>query len=260
MKRRRAPHTSLAANVARNVLRELELRHPAEVSIDVLAHMRKALVDEGEVRGARAVALRVGERAIISVRRGLPPEQRRFAIAHELGHLELHPKRSYLGLCTDDDVVAAYHASGHEQEANAFAAELLMPEVWLAPACDVTKVSWDPIRSIAAEFQVSLTAAALRFVELCPERVALVCSSDRRVRWSWRGPTFGYWIEQGRALDPYSLAIDFWVRGEVPRFPETVSASAWVGGVDDDAELTEHAIAFPGLGIVMSLLWIKSEG
>lgn len=259
MKRRREPHRSLAANVAKRVYAELQLRHPTEIPIDDIAFMRGALIDEAENLGARANAFRLGDRTVISVRRGLVEEYRRFAVAHELGHLEVHPKKSYLGLCTDRDMTNAYHESGHEQEANAFAAELLMPEPLYGPRCEVVKVSWQPVRQLASEFKVSLTSAAMRFVELCPERVALVCCEDRRVAWSWRSEDFGRRIERGRVLDTYSLAIDFWEKGRVPDSPETVDANAWIDGVGDDAELVEHAVAFQSLGWVLSLLWIRAD-
>ncbi|MDX2086353.1 MAG: ImmA/IrrE family metallo-endopeptidase [Kofleriaceae bacterium] len=259
-KRRREPHRSFAANVAKRVFAELQLKHPTEISIDDIAFMRNALVDDVDGLGARANAVRFGGgRTIISVRRDLSSEARRFAVAHELGHLEVHPNTSYLGLCTDDDMTSAYRESGHEQEANAFAAELLMPESLFGRGCDVPRVSWQPVERLATAFEVSLTSAAMRFVELCPERVALVCSKDKRILWSWRGPDFGKRIERGRELDTYSLAIDFWEKGSVPKGPETVSASAWIDGASDNAELVEHAIAFNSIGWVLSLLWIKPD-
>ena len=51
----------------------------------------------------------------------------RFVIAHELGHFLRHPELDQFRLCTDADMGTWYRA-GPEQEANDFAAELLMPE------------------------------------------------------------------------------------------------------------------------------------
>ncbi len=41
--------------------------------------------------------------------------RQRFTIAHEIGHLEVHPKTSYMGLCTDEDLLPSYNDGGHEQ-------------------------------------------------------------------------------------------------------------------------------------------------
>ena len=201
----------------------------------------------------------MGSRAVISIRGGLSRESFRFAVAHELGHLELHPAKNYLNLCTDIAVESSdYLSSGHEPEANAFAAELLMPESLVSRFADVKQVTWEPVRAIAAEFQVPLTSAALRFVASCPERVALVSSVRGKVDWTARGRDFGHWIAK-QPLDRFTLAFDYWDTGRVSRVPETVSANAWIEALDDDAELVEHAIALPGYDQVLSLLWIKSD-
>lgn len=120
---------------ARAVLGELGLKHPTEIEIEAIAHARGALVRAAPTRGARANLLRMGDRGVISVDE-LVLEQRRWAIAHELGHFEVHPNISYLGFCTGEDLRADYHGSGREPEANAFAAELLMPEALFQKAVD----------------------------------------------------------------------------------------------------------------------------
>lgn len=119
---------------------------------------------------------------MVSVAEKLPSDQRRWAVAHELGHFEVHSEVSYLGVCIED-LRHSYDSSGHEQEANAFAAELLMPEDLFAPRCDVRRVSWQPLMKLAEEFQVSATATALRFLAFTWDRVALVASKDGKVAW-----------------------------------------------------------------------------
>lgn len=258
MKPRREPHREKAANIAKRVLSELPVLHPAEAEIDTLAFLRGALVYDVPIQGARARLTRGPGQSIIAVREGLRPEQRRFAIAHELGHLEVHRNADYFDLCTAENMAEAYANSGHEGEANAFASEFLMPERLVAKMCDVKNVSLDQVRSIASEFQVSLTAAGLRFVYLCPERTALVCSYDRKVEWTWRGSGFGGIRMRGSRLDSYSLAIDHWEKGRLPQHAESVEASAWVEGtrgLPDDATLREHSVAITK-DRVLTLLWI----
>ena len=105
-----------------------------------------------------------------------PPVRRRFTIAHEIGHYQLHRRES------DDIPVfidrAVYHrkesATGvdylMEMQANAYAAGLLMPEVLLDeyldnhPALDLEKPA--DIKTLAEEFEVSRPAMEFRLINL----------------------------------------------------------------------------------------------
>src|SRR5580692_4968917 len=101
---KRQPILALGIQHARAVRTEVGYKHPTELEIEVIAHMRGALVRASPTTGSRASLLRVGERGIIGIAQGLPAEQRRWAIAHELGHFETHANVSYLGLCTGEDL------------------------------------------------------------------------------------------------------------------------------------------------------------
>lgn len=188
---RRQPIRGIGTSAARAVRSAIGYAHPTEVEIEIIAYMRGALVRVSPAKGARANLLRLDGRGIIGVAESLSFEERRWAVAHELGHFEAHADVSFLGLCSSTDMVPAYEASGREPEANAFAAELLMPDDLFAPKCDVAKVSWTPIRALAEEFAVSVTAAGLRFLEFTDERVAIVCAKDGVVVWTSGTKEFG---------------------------------------------------------------------
>jgi len=256
---RRQPILGLGVQRARAVRKELGYKHPAELELEVLAHMRGALVRASPTTGSRASLLRVGARGIIGIASGLPDGQRRWAIAHELGHFEAHANVSYLGLCTGDDLRSDYGSDGREPEANAFAAELLMPEDLVRSRCDVPEVRWEPIEKIATDFLVSLMAAARRFVALTDDRVAVVCCKDGKIAWSDANRSFGRRPVKGAQLDQWSLAYDYFAKGNATRRRETVSASAWIPDVSDSLELTEHVIPMTRLGLTLSLLWYRAS-
>lgn len=251
------PNIAIARAAARRVISELAFEHPTEAPIETFAFMRCLQVRTTPTAGARANLIRLGTSGILSVSGSLGYEERRFAIAHELGHFEMHAKENYIGLCTGDQLLADYETSGTEAEASVFAAELLMPTDLLQKWCDVPKVSWEAVRPLAGEFKVSLTAAALRFVEVGWERTAVVCSRDGVVSWARRSRDFGPVLAKAVPLDRSSIAWDFFNGKTANRIPETVSASAWIPGADDDAELTEHSILLPSHRAVMTLLWIR---
>jgi hypothetical protein len=254
-----APDWGGAAAAARRVLSELDVPDPRLGTIESLADLRGLQVRDAALQGARANLVRVAGRGLVTVSRGLTPEERRFAIAHELGHFELHKAESYLGLCTGDQLIADYETGGTEAEANTFAAEFLMPSQLFQPRTQARDVSWDIPGRLATEFNVTLTAAALRFVELSDERVALICSIDGKVKWTRRNRTFGSLLEKGQKLDSYSLAFDAFQGRKMPTRPETVETSAWKPSARADETLKEHSIHMPSFGAVMTLLWAPSR-
>ncbi len=254
-RRHRDPLPGIAIKRARAVLSELDLKHPTELEIEEIAHARGALVRATPTRGARANILRMGHAAIISVD-DLPHEQRRWAIAHELGHFETHPDVNYLGFCTGEDLRADYHQNGREPEANAFAAELLMPESLFQKQVDrVPKPSWKAIQTIACDFQVSLTAAAFRFVELSWERIALfICKDGRVVRHAGRRD-FGTRVKNQQPVNDGSLAYDYFTKRKQWPGAQHVEATAWSPGARDGHEVYEELFLMEAYGSVLSLVW-----
>lgn len=251
----REPILGLGIRSARALRAEVGYKHPTDIEIEVLAYMRGALVRGSATTGARANVLRVGDRAVMSTAASMSKDQRRWAIAHELGHLETHPNLNYFGLCIGEDLLFDYKNSGREQEANAFAAELLMPEDLFGRRCDVPKVKWDPIVAAAEEFKVSVTSAAIRFIGITGERVALVMCTDSKIGWVQATRDFGPRPRRGASLAPSTLAYDFFAKGVASQFPETVDADGWVENARGDEEVVEHLFPMPRYRSAMVLLW-----
>jgi Zn-dependent peptidase ImmA (M78 family) len=254
---RREPLRCLGVNAARRVRAAIGYTHPMDLEIEVLAYMRGALVRSFPAQGARANLLRLGDKGIIGVAADLSVEERRWAIAHELGHFETHAGVSFLGLCTGTDMLAAYRTSGREPEANAFAAELLLPEDICEPKCDVAVPSWGPIVEMAEELGVSVTAAGIRFVELTGERAAVVCMDDGVVQWTCATSDFGERPRRGMRVPKETEAYEYFMTRNVEEKPQTVCASAWLDDVDGAADLGEHVFPMPELRMALSLLWWK---
>ena len=249
---------------ARRVLEELDLEHPTDVPIEILAQMRGAFVKDGTLRGCQGRLTRLDRMAIITVSDAIEyAERRRYVIAHELGHLELHPDSNHIEVCTAADIKEIYD-EGTEVEANTFASELLMPESLWLPEVDVERPCWEAIRLLAAEYEVSLTAAAIRFVKLSPDRCAVVSCANKRVQWSVQSKDFKWFIHsKGTELDNWSLASNYFTDKPVPRAMESISASAWLSFKmfhgNRDYLLKEQCIPVKSLGTTLSLLWIPPD-
>ncbi|WP_250517889.1 ImmA/IrrE family metallo-endopeptidase [Caballeronia sp. INDeC2] len=137
--------------------------------------------------------------------------RRRFTQAHELGHYVLHRSLRSLFECTSEDMDNWQSEDRRmESEADVFAANLLMPlddfrEQISGP------VDFGQLRLCAQRYDVSLTAAALRWVSASDKKLVLVASNDGFVRWS-------------SSSDAATRQELFCVLGEIPsKFPQTRS-------------------------------------
>ena len=205
---------AIAVARADDLLNELRIREPSEIDIERIAIFKGANVRYAPLRGMDGCLVRKGEFAVITVRASLRFEgQRRFVIAHELGHFFLHPHTRQIE--TVDKQQAnnwSEKQETEEYEANLFAAELLMPRTLFAPRGVGQEPSFQLIESLAREFSTTLTATAVQFVRTTQEECALVSAADRHRRHceqsdspgpataSYSSSRFRFWIKpQARA-------------------------------------------------------------
>ncbi len=251
-----------ARAAARRLLRQCGVEAAEHIAIESIAAQAGAVIVRSRGAGldsAVARLVRMGDSAVIRISDRIDNlGAQRFSIAHELGHFVLGHQESPVPLC-EAITLPSRHATSLEAEANAFAAELLMPESLVRRRCEVSPVSLEIPRAIATEYRVSLLAAGRRFVELTSERCALVFASGGAIRWAARSPTFVPEIESGRRLDRQSVAFDI-QHGKRDDRAQEVPASAWLDMSDDGgAEVIEHAVPVPEQNAVASLLWIRER-
>lgn len=199
-----------ARAAARRLVRQCGGEAAEHIGIESIAAQAGAVIVRSRGAGldsAMARLVRMGDRAVIRISDRIDNVgAQRFSIAHELGHLVLGHQESPVPLC-DEVALPSRHGASLETEANAFAAELLMPESLVRRRCEVSPVTLEVPRAIATEYRVSLLAAARRFVELTSERCALVFASGGAVRWAARSATFVPEIEPARSAPrPRSIA------------------------------------------------------
>lgn len=103
----------------------------------------------------------------IIIKSNMPAYRKRFTYAHELAHLQI-PSHTGMISCTtefkDSINMTAYYEM--EQEANAFAAELLMPSDWLASLIPIHKNISDLIDYIMEKANVSFSAVVYNIIPL----------------------------------------------------------------------------------------------
>lgn len=103
----------------------------------------------------------------IIIKSNMSPYRKRFTYAHELAHLQI-PSHTGMISCTtefsDSIDMSAYYKM--EQEANAFAAELLMPSDWLASLISTHTNLADLIDYIMEKANVSFSAVVYNIIPL----------------------------------------------------------------------------------------------
>jgi Zn-dependent peptidase ImmA (M78 family) len=256
------PNRNLAAAAAVDLWKLYGFTNPTELVLEELAFARGIVVLDGRLDSAAARLVRSGEAGLIRISdRIREPGRRRFAIAHELGHWELHKKQSHLLACTDEDLLARYGASPLEVEASVFAGALLMPEHLFLNRVNERRPTKPIIDDLCKFFGTTLTATALRYVETSSDYYVFVLSEKSRIRWWRASDSFGehkLWIENKTPVPRNSAAASFF-RGEpVPSSPQVLDLRDWLGelpGVSSDT-IVEQAFPLSSYGQVISLLWL----
>ncbi len=259
----RAVHETLPVAKAKQVTSDLSLAHPCDMDLRDVAFLRGALVTEAPISGADGWLVKVGETGVIRVRDDVKGEgQRRFIIAHEIGHFELHFDSDQLDLCTGKDLHHEYdRVRPEEREASLFATELLLPEILLREKCEAQAPNFEFLSGLARDFKTSVTMTAMRYIQFSGHRAALVVSEKGRVKWYRRTEEFGYYINTRVDVDKQTFAADFFNHGKCPKKPEKVEASAWIKNprVDSRAFMWEQCFPMPWYDAVLSLVWIEDD-
>lgn len=251
-----SPSVGLGAIRARGVIDELRIRRPAERVIEAIAWHYGVRVRVTALDGAEACVVRRGDRGTVIIRDGLDPGKYRFNLAHELGHFLMHPDLA-LKPCTEADLAPWAPRPEVEREADDFATNLLLPEEFVAVRLKAKSPSLDFVGELAREFSTSLTATALRYVELSGLPCAVVVSSDAGVEWFRVAEGFPGWFEKRRPLHRDSWAYSA-LRGEaLPTGMQPVLATAWFKERRwKDVVIREHAMRLGSYGRALSLIWV----
>lgn len=249
---------------AKSLLHKLNIKKPPIIAKEVAEQLdiryREENLENEKVDGA---LYRKGNKALIAINSQIAYEERKnFSGAHEIGHfvIESHNAESYS--CSKSDMeIYGSTKKAVEAEANRFAAALLMPEDFIIHAVKGKAFSFDTIHNITEVFKVSLSAAALRFVEFTEERCAIIFSQSGEIAWSKGSRSFRYSLRRGRLLDQ-TYAYDAFHGDEMlPKKFEQVYPHAWIADADvpDDLKVQEFSCYFKNINAVLSLVKLEEE-
>jgi Zn-dependent peptidase ImmA (M78 family) len=187
----------------------------------------------------------------------------RFSFGHELGHYIIDNHRNTL---KQADV--APHGSISfvsdlriEREADLFASCLLMPEKRIRKDVYRQKFNFALIDMISKKYQVSITAALLRFIALGNHPIMVVCSRNGKVLWTRFNSDFPFYQLYSAAdkqLPENTCASEYFRDKTKYTRTETVFADDWFvlqNSADRRRPFFEHCIYMERLNQVVSVLW-----
>ena len=254
------PNFINAEGSAYQIIQNYGLKQPDEIDLEAIAMDKGVLVMDAPLIGAEARLVRKGDKGIIRVSNEIREiGRRRFSIAHELGHWELHPQTTqvdqYSAAC-----VSSYWGSFEEQEANAFAAQLLMPPTMFRPRISGIEPNLKKIGEVAEEYNSTLTSAVLRYIQETEWLCAVVFSEDGIVKW-WKTSNPGkreIYFEKNQKIQKYTLAWCYENGKDVSEDGERVEADLWLHEkyAKNYETILEQSIKLGSYKTILTLLWL----
>jgi len=256
-----SPRKALSVAKAREILTHLQIEEPDEIQVERIAAYYGIETREDDLEGMDGRIVRNAAGAIITVRSDISFEpQKRFVIAHELGHFFLHPKTRQIETVTSSETSNwSEKQEVEEYEANLFAAELLMPRAIFAPRLIEADPSLRFIETLSKDFQTTFTATAVQFVLTTAEECALLSCANRTRLWGMKSPGFSFELLEEGYVHGHSCAAEVMKTRRPVR--DSVEAGYWLRGFYHDTKsmIVEDSRYFPTLGRSLSLLWINED-
>ena len=217
------------SNYAKNLLKEHNLKDLTEFLLEDFVLGRGAYINEKTIDGAEGRISFSGNDAIVTINSNIQHQgKKRFVLAHEFGHFEMHKNKFATHFDNEKSLSDWYKNIDHEQEANDFAKELLMPECTFKPLAQ-GKFSMTQIEELAHKFQTSKTATLLRYRDLGSYPIALIFIDNGVVKWTQYSQDFVLqFIPNNSNLPINTVAGDvFYRKNNIPKDPELVEAIDW---------------------------------
>lgn len=215
------------------------------VDLDALAQRLYLIVQEAPLKELDAYLVAGDDYGAIILNRHVTNRQRRrFTIAHEVAHFDLHRGMRVFQDKLDDQGSTVHDVQ--EQQADALAAMLLVPRPFFPREYAGQRPTFEHAEEVAAQFDVSLAAALRRLVRESHEACALVVVEDLEVKWWVESPEFEHFVRSGR-VDRSTVAARLLSSPRIDHGTDRLPLSAWADPAEDtdpDTTVWEEARCF----------------
>ncbi|WP_039876617.1 ImmA/IrrE family metallo-endopeptidase [Herbaspirillum frisingense] len=186
------------------------------------------------------------------------PGRIRFTMAHELGHYVLHRLKRAKFECGQKDVLNGLADEKNiEAQADQFASYLLMPLDDYRKQI-TTMVDFDLLGKCAARYDVSLTAAALKWINFTEEKAVLISHNDGFINWAWSSLSAreaGAFFKTSQSpieIPSGSVAAEESLKHE--RLGVQIPLSTWWPNAEEESQIREMKISADQYGNILTLL------
>src|SRR5436309_1244112 len=163
----------------KRLLQELGITDPEDLDVEAIAQYCDATIVYEKLTGSEARIIGNGNKAIITINKDSPRQRQRFSAGHELGHWMRDRGKIALS-CTDRIYQTVWDDDSPEQRANRYAVELLLPDAMFQPRTTGRPLTFATVRSLCGLFDTSMTATAIRLVDLSSYNGMIVCYEEGR--------------------------------------------------------------------------------
>lgn len=241
---------------AERLLWSYGVTEPAHIDLEAIANDHGAHVKYRPLGGCEARLVARGDSAIISVNSNSKCRRQRFSLAHELAHW-MRDRKTGSFVCAKEDIGPQNaEAKTVEALANNYASQLILPSYLVNPWLQGRKATLDVASDLGGDFNVSLTAAAIKLIKCTPHAACLVRhSQSERVRFQ-RSHSFPQELyvlsELHQDTDAFGLAFG---DGEGLTRAKKEPASRWLSGRDTyRMEVMTQSVKLPDATILTMIL------
>jgi Zn-dependent peptidase ImmA (M78 family) len=255
----------MAEGAANLVLRELKIEDLRVNPIEI-ANQKGITVQSkpGTAAGVSGMLIKAGDEFGILYATNIPSKGfQNFSIAHELGHycIDGHSDAllssgvhvSHAGFVSDDPF---------EQEADYFAAALLMPERPFRKELERHESGLTCVQALRKACETSLTATAIRYTNVTPDGVAVIVSTGAKIDYcfmsdGWKQAKGISWLKTGTPVPQGTVTAAFNALPDNIRLGKTDSGAGrlndWMGG-DRTYSIAEEVVGLGQYGRTLTIL------
>ncbi len=258
------------ARRARQLLGEIGYDEITHISLTDIATFLGAIVIEKPMDLADGKIIRGKSQTIIRINSNIYlQEKKRFALAHEIGHLLLHDN---LELHNDNPGSMNWFQyfenqakrGKQEYEANDFAAELLMPEKIFRKEFQGKIFTPNLLKELSQRFQTSITSVIFRVLKLDLYPICIVYLYRGEVKYWLKSPDLYVYIKNINHLPPPEDSVakeyidanyEYLYHGEEKA--QEIYRSTWfeLSGKQKDNLFFEYCIPYKTHKMLLSVIW-----
>jgi Zn-dependent peptidase ImmA (M78 family) len=250
---------------AQKLMEECGIESVNELSLELIVAARGATLIEKPMKQSDGRIVMTDSWSIISINSNIKFEgKKRFTLAHELGHLEMH--RDKLLYHNDNDGTLQYFKSGNQEtEANEFASELLMPHHLFIKECKNRPFDPSLLRELSEKFKTSITSVTYKYFELGPHPICLFYCYNNVIKYWKRRDDYPHYINDRTKLSPpaNSVASEWFDQGVIypkKESKQSIEKSTWFilnekWENDEDYNFWEYCIVTKDYNTALSVVW-----